>query len=90
MKKRQTRLMFLGVVFGVGLLFATACGAETVCTKNLISPVYPMLARQARITGTVIVSLEVNPDGSVHSAVVSGAHKLLKNGHFVPLRKASN
>jgi len=50
---------------------------DAVLTK-LVQPFYPPLARQARITGDVELTLEVSKDGNVQSAVVVNGHPLLK------------
>lgn len=50
---------------------------EAVITK-LFPLSYPLLARQARITGNVELRLDVRPDGSVVSAVTISGHPLLK------------
>ncbi len=49
-----------------------------VVLLNLFQPTYPPLARAARITGEVTVSVTVRPDGSVESAVVESGHPMLK------------
>ena len=78
MKKHQTILLFVGLLCGFGRLDAKAWSADDkVCVKHTIVPGYPMLARQARITGTVNLDVDVAADGSVSSAVGSGAHNLL-------------
>ena len=56
---------------------ATSVEDDVVITK-LFQPVYPPLAKQARITGDVELTLEVKADGSVESAIVVSGHPLLK------------
>jgi TonB family protein len=51
--------------------------AEVVLTK-LADPLYPPVARQARITGDVELMLEIKKDGNVQSAIVVSGHPLLK------------
>jgi TonB family protein len=51
---------------------------NTAVLLSLFSPVYPLLARQAHITGTVTLSLGVRQDGSVESAVAISGHPMLK------------
>ena len=50
---------------------------EAVLTK-LFPPIYPPLARQARISGDVKVVVLVRPDGTVASAEVLSGHPMLK------------
>jgi TonB family protein len=45
---------------------------------KLTQPIYPPLARQARIAGDVELTIEVRKDGTVQSAVVVSGHPLLK------------
>jgi outer membrane biosynthesis protein TonB len=40
-----------------------------VLVVSLFRPIYPPLARQARIAGDVVVKLEIRSDGSLQSAV---------------------
>jgi TonB family protein len=50
-----------------------------VCTQHIVDPTYSRLTWFARITGTVNVDVEVAANGSVRSAVGSGAHNLLNH-----------
>jgi TonB family protein len=50
----------------------------TVVLTKLTQPVYPPLARQARITGDVELKIDVRKDGTVQSAVAVSGHPLLK------------
>ena len=50
--------------------------AEIVITKHS-NPIYPPLARQARIMGDVTIRLGLRQDGSVGSAEVMSGHPLL-------------
>ena len=78
MNKHLTILAFLGVLLSFGLFHANAWSADDkICARHTIAPTYPRLARLARITGTVEVDVEVASDGSVHSAIGSGAQNLL-------------
>ncbi len=79
MKKRRTILMFLSMLFGFATLHVMARSAfdDRVCPQPTVDPTYPRLARLARITGAVDVDIEVDKDGSVRSAIGSGAHNLL-------------
>ncbi len=51
--------------------------AEVVLTK-LSPPLYPPLARQARIMGEVKIQMLIRKDGSVESAEVISGHPMLK------------
>jgi TonB family protein len=44
---------------------------------QLSAPVYPPLARQANITGDVVVRVSVDPNGTVESAVVESGHPMV-------------
>jgi TonB family protein len=44
---------------------------------HLATPVYPPLARQAHITGDVVVRVSIRQDGSVESAEVVSGHRML-------------
>lgn len=46
--------------------------------SRLFSPVYPPLARAARVSGDVEIALRIRQDGSVESAEVVTGHPLLK------------
>jgi len=50
----------------------------TVVLTKLSPPVYPRLALQTRTTGDVELILDVQPNGSVASAIVVSGHPLLK------------
>jgi TonB family protein len=52
-----------------------AAGARRTITR--VPPVYPELARRMHITGTVVVRLTVQPDGSVSDARIQSGHALL-------------
>jgi len=42
-----------------------------------VPPVYPELARRMHVSGTVVVHLTVQPDGSVSDTKVESGHALL-------------
>jgi TonB family protein len=46
--------------------------------SKLSPPVYPPLAKQARITGDVNLIVSVRQDGSIQSVVAASGHPLLK------------
>ena len=45
--------------------------------KNRVSPVYPPLAKQARIQGTVVLDAVIAKDGTIQNLVVKSGHALL-------------
>ena len=49
-----------------------------VVLSKLSSPLYPPLARVARVSGDVEIALQIRQDGSVKSAYVVSGHPLLK------------
>ena len=56
---------------------------------NLYPPVYPPLARQARIMGDVVIQIGVRPDGSVASAEVISGHPMLRQAALDSARKST-
>jgi len=56
---------------------------------NLSPPVYPPLARQARIGGDVVLQIGVRPDGSVASAEVISGHAMLKQAALDSAHKST-
>jgi TonB family protein len=60
------------------LIFAQEKSHGNVSVVKLFPPVYPPLAKQARIAGDVQLTLAVRPDGSINSATVVSDHPLLK------------
>jgi TonB family protein len=86
------------------LLIASACFPFVVSTArsqvsdsspkpapflaNLYPPVYPPLAREARITGDVVLQIEVRPDGAVASAEVISGQGMLKQAALDSARKS--
>ena len=53
---------------------------QQVVLSKLSSPVYPPLARVARISGDVNLALRIRRDGSIESAEVVSGHPLLQGG----------
>jgi TonB family protein len=76
MKVRQLASPSLGVLLGLSVL-SQPLFASNVCTKHISKPDYPRLSWLAQLTGTVNVNIEVAADGTVSSALPSGAHNLL-------------
>jgi TonB family protein len=75
------------VITALSFAAATCPGAQSgtsvqsagnVSLTKLFQPVYPPLAKQTRITGDVLIEIEVRRDGSVESISVVSGHPLLK------------
>ena len=60
---------------------------EVVLTE-LSPPLYPLIARQAHITGDIDLMLGIRQDGSVESAVVVSGHPLLQQGALNSARQS--
>jgi hypothetical protein len=56
----------------------SADGSSPVELKTLSTPIYAPLARQARITGKVIVEVTICPDGTFQSGEVISGHPILR------------
>jgi len=65
--------------FGAGAVAATPATAEETALRKItkkVAPVYSLVARKARMTGTVKLLALVSPDGSVKSVHVLGGNPL--------------
>lgn len=89
------RILAVGVVLtGLSIKSLGQSGANTntlqadVVLTKLSQPFYPPLARQARITGDVELTIEVREDGSVQSAIVVSGHPLLKQAALDSARQS--
>jgi len=70
------------------LLCATAFAQEhKVGVLSYEAPQYPVIARAARVQGTVRLQLKINPDGSVLSVDVLSGHPLLAASTATTMRK---
>jgi TonB family protein len=87
MRSRFPRLALFVVVISLFLPLRNSVGQtapdgnrpETGASlTKLYDPVYPPLARQARITGDVNLTLQVRQDGSIESVQVVSGHPMLK------------
>ena len=83
----KVRLVFVLAALGMAALFcaATQTFAQVapsqqgqVVLSKLSPPVFPPLARVARVLGDVEIALQIRQDGSVESAEVVSGHPLLK------------
>lgn len=61
---------------------------ERIALSKLFPAVYPPLARQARIIGTVEILVHVQPDGSVESAEVISGHPILRQAALDSARQS--
>ncbi|HEY2384036.1 MAG TPA: energy transducer TonB [Terriglobia bacterium] len=52
-----------------------------------IKPSYPLLARQARVQGVVVMEAEISKDGSVQSLRVISGHPLLNQAALDAVRQ---
>jgi TonB family protein len=100
MRRQLPRLLFTvlptltAMVFAVQSVLAQASLAQKasqtgVVLLKLAPPIYPPLARQARITGDVRLQLLIRRDGSVESAEVVSGHPMLKQGALESARKST-
>jgi TonB family protein len=59
-----------------------------VALTKLVQPIYPPVARAARITGDVDLVLTVRPDGAVDSVAVASGHPLLRESAMTSARQS--
>ncbi|MGI9104194.1 MAG: energy transducer TonB [Terriglobales bacterium] len=68
----------VAAMLAVTLLHAGLGLAETERKlKSKVDPVYPELAKQMRVVGTVKIEVVIAENGTIHSAKVLGGHPLL-------------
>jgi TonB family protein len=60
-----------------------------VVLAKLLPPVYPPLARTARVTGDVQIELSIRRDGSIESTSVLSGHPLLKQAALESAQKST-
>ena len=84
MKPRQSFVFSVVGIFALSYAAAQTSAQveplpeEHVVLSNLSPPIYPPLARAARVSGDVEIALRIRPDGSVESAEVVKGHPLLQ------------
>lgn len=71
---RLSTLLLSGILLIAGTAFA-AGGHRNIVSR--VAPTYPELARRMHVTGTVVLHLTIQPDGSVSDAKVESGHALL-------------
>jgi hypothetical protein len=85
-------LVVCGFALAENTLAQGAASSETTNTEvvltKLTAPVYPPLARQAHITGDVVVGLSLREDGSVVAADVTSGHPMLKMAALESARRS--
>ena len=100
----RMRRAYLLAILSIVLLGCVVCAvayralAQTVATTDttqadvvlvkLAPPVYPPLARQARIMGDVKVLLTIRLDGTVESAELFSGHPMLKQAALDSAKKS--
>jgi TonB family protein len=90
LKFAAVSLCFFAVVENVPAQSATGTPAlEPVVLNKLFPPVYPPLARQARITGDVKMQVTIRQDGSVASVEVISGHPMLKQAAVDSVQKST-
>jgi TonB family protein len=67
-----------GVILLGCIAVAKVRSAEPPLVVSAVAPVYPPIARAARVTGEVFVDVEIDRDGKVTTAKAVNAHKLLE------------
>lgn len=70
--------MFLLILIGVSLSFAHQSTPDPPVVERAIKPAYPPIAAAKRVSGTVIIDVEIEPDGSVQKATVKNGPSLLR------------
>jgi TonB family protein len=90
--------LYAMAIIGVSVLLGTVLPAQTqpalessqktTSVAKLFPPAYPPLARAARITGEVRISVHLRQDGSVESAEVIDGHPMLKQAALESARKS--
>ena len=79
--KQRLALVILVAAFAGSVEAQSVEGSDKVTGAaeliKLVDPIYPPLARQARITGDVDVTVGIRPDGTVESARLVNGHPLL-------------
>lgn len=88
------RILFLILIYTGTAGFAqisTSSDASKadVSVVNLSNPVYPPLARTARVWGDVEIALKIRKNGTVASAVVSSGHPLLQQAALDSAQKSA-
>ena len=75
-------IVWAGIVaLAVGIVVPQAAGAqETGVARKVtkrVEPLYPVIAKQARLSGTVKLIFEVTPEGAVRNVRTTGGNPIL-------------
>jgi TonB family protein len=79
-------LAYLGILIALSPVLTQRCAAQLDGNKDsapaiilgkLPAPIYPPLARTARVIGDVQINLSINADGTIKSATIATGHPLL-------------
>lgn len=98
----QTRLVGMGrplvLLFALALASCSSVIAQVqaesgvrkseVVLSKLSPPIYPRLAQQARITGTVEIELRIRQDGTIDSAQIISGHPMLRDAALESARQS--
>jgi TonB family protein len=78
MKHIKLSVALAGVILLGFIAAAKVRSAEPPLVVSAVAPVYPPVARAARVTGEVFVDVEIDREGKVTSAKAVNAHRLLE------------
>ncbi len=70
--------IFLLILVGVSFSFAHQSSQDSPVVERAIKPAYPPIAAAKRVSGTVIIDVEIESDGSVRKATVKNGPALLR------------
>ena len=73
----QLRTALVFVLVSLALAQQGGNDADPRPVKVRVEPVYPQIARQLKLRGTVQLQATVSPDGAVKEVIVVGGHPLL-------------
>jgi hypothetical protein len=74
----RSEILLVSILSLLSAVDAQTLDPARVCVRHLTAPTrYPVLARQARLQGTVVAKLSIAADGSVAEAIVRAEDPLL-------------
>ena len=83
----QTKWWKTVILLVISLAASNLSGQEARKTISQATPVYPEMARQFRLSGTVKIQVVVAPDGRVKETKLIGGHPLLAESAMAALKK---